>query len=769
MDGRRSALIVASDSYTDPGLQRLRAPATDAQALAGVLREPDIGGFEVRTLLNEPAHEVSLAVEEFFADRRPDDLLLLHFSCHGVKDEGGELYFAAANTRLRRLAATAVAAEFVNRRMGRSRSRRVVLLLDCCYAGAFERGMTARAGSGMDIEEQFGGRGRAVITASSAMEYAFEGDELADARDLAPSVFTSALVEGLETGEADRDQDGLVALDELYDYVYDRVRAVTPNQTPGKWTFGVQGELVIARRSRPVTTPAPLPPELQEAADSPFAGVRAGVVPELARLLRSRHAGLALAARRTLERLADDDSRATSAAALTALAAAPSPPPAPPQPVVEAAQSGQVVEAARPEPVVEASSSGPPAEAAPTQPADAPARSATAEAAEPVDAPPPAPEVAATPSRAGETQTPTAPVAEPSTAEPVATGSRAADPAGSQAKSAATGTAAGAPAGERPLQEAGTQPLQDAGTRPLQEAGRQPLQDAAERPLQEAGTRPHEEAGERPFQVAGERPLQVAGWLAIAGAVLMGFGLLLPYQWDSPLLDDQDTFALGIVLTAVLGLGAGIGTLLPATRRLVGPAMLLGVAAASTRGLVQLLTEQLRDSGGYGAGYGVEIAAHLVLLAGACVAGVALARSGEVQLRPPPRKLGLPQAIVLLGIAGTVALVVVDRRVLELGSAWYWEITPIWLTVLAFLVPAAAAVAAPRRFGTWLLVGWVGGAGAVFAEYYVWTTRQISEGDYDIGRSALLVFAVTLLGLLVAAVLHARGEQAPTVPPVGQR
>ena len=260
MDGSRSALIVASDDYSDPGLRRLRAPASDARALAGVLSDPEIGGFEVRTLLNQPAHEVNLAVEEFFADRRPDDLLLLHVSCHGVKDEGGELYFATANTRLRRLAATAVAAEFVNRRMSRSRSRRVVLLLDCCYAGAFERGMTARAGTGVGIEEQFGGRGRAVITASSAMEYAFEGDELADAAALAPSVFTSALVEGLETGEADRDQDGLVGLDELYDYVYDRVRAATPNQTPGKWTFGVQGELYIAHRARPVTTPEAAPP-----------------------------------------------------------------------------------------------------------------------------------------------------------------------------------------------------------------------------------------------------------------------------------------------------------------------------------------------------------------------------------------------------------------------------------------------------------------------------------------------------------------------------
>jgi uncharacterized caspase-like protein len=135
---------------------------------------------------------------------------------------------------LRRLGATGVSAEFVNRRMTRSRSRRVVLLLDCCYAGAFERGMTARAGSGVGIETQFGGRGRAVITASSAMEYAFEGDELTDSTEGRPSVFTNALVTGLETGDADRDQDGLIGLDELYDYVYDKVRTATPNQTPGK-------------------------------------------------------------------------------------------------------------------------------------------------------------------------------------------------------------------------------------------------------------------------------------------------------------------------------------------------------------------------------------------------------------------------------------------------------------------------------------------------------------------------------------------------------
>ena len=153
-EGARNALIVASSDYADPGLRQLQAPASDARALEAVLRDPGIGGFEVRTLLNGPNQEVTLAVEEFFADRQPDDLLLVHFSCHGIKDEDGELYFAMTNSMLRRLASTAVAANFVNQRMNRSRSRRVVLLLDCCYAGAFERGMMARAGRRMGIEGQ---------------------------------------------------------------------------------------------------------------------------------------------------------------------------------------------------------------------------------------------------------------------------------------------------------------------------------------------------------------------------------------------------------------------------------------------------------------------------------------------------------------------------------------------------------------------------------------------------------------------------------------
>ena len=270
--GSRTALIVANDSYDHEGLKQLQAPAADAEALAGVLGDRRIGGFDVRVVRNEPAHVIEVKIEDLFSESRSDDVLLLHFSCHGLKSDSGELFFAARNTRPDRLGSTAIPADFVQRCMRASRSRSIVLLLDCCYGGAFGQGVTVRAGGDVNVLDSFpggrlgGGRGRAVITASSAIEYAFEGDQLADEQSRRPSVFTSALVEGLATGDADRDQDGWVSLNELYEYVFDRVREQNPHQTPSR-DVEMEGEFYLARRSRPVTIPSPLPVELQQVVD----------------------------------------------------------------------------------------------------------------------------------------------------------------------------------------------------------------------------------------------------------------------------------------------------------------------------------------------------------------------------------------------------------------------------------------------------------------------------------------------------------------------
>src|SRR4051794_35143566 len=137
----RSALIVATSSYDDARLRRLRAPAQDADALAAVLRDPQNGGFEGDTLADPAEGGLRRRFSQFFSDRRHDDLLLVHLSCHGIKDEDGELYFAAADTEVAHLDATGVSSEWLRKRMDRCASRRIVLMLDCCHSGAFARGM----------------------------------------------------------------------------------------------------------------------------------------------------------------------------------------------------------------------------------------------------------------------------------------------------------------------------------------------------------------------------------------------------------------------------------------------------------------------------------------------------------------------------------------------------------------------------------------------------------------------------------------------------
>jgi TonB family protein len=314
------ALVVANSLYDDALLRQLVAPSQDAEALSEVLASPDICGFEVQKLIDEPSYRICEKIEAFFDERERDDLALLYFSGHGITDDDGLLYYAGSNTQHKRLRSTAVAATWVNEAMTLCRSRRQVLLLDCCHSGAFAR---AKSASAVNIGPQLAGRtpeegrGRFVLTASDSLQYSFEGDAVEGQGVY--SVFTRAVVEGLRTGAADLDNDGLITLDELYSYVHRRVREQTPQQSPRKWESDAEGNLVIGLNRRPV--PAALPEDLQAAIDSYVPEARLKAVERLDRLLRGKHRGIAIAAQETLQALSNDDSRRVSDAACQSLAA----------------------------------------------------------------------------------------------------------------------------------------------------------------------------------------------------------------------------------------------------------------------------------------------------------------------------------------------------------------------------------------------------------------------------------------------------------------
>jgi hypothetical protein len=364
VESTRAALVVAAYEFEDPRFQRLRSPARDVDALADVLADPAIGGFTVQSVVNQSNGVVQRELERFFSSRKPDDLLLVYFSCHGVKDSTGRLYFATSNTAFDLLRSTGVSASFVSEQMELTRSKRIVLLLDCCYSGAFLKGFQARGDDSVSVS-QLEGRGRAVITASRSTEYAFEADELA-AENAQPSVFTGAVVEGLSTGQADRNGDGVVTVDELYDFVYDHVRGKVAGQTPGRWV-NLEGELRVARNPRPPVRAVELPAELLRAVESDVALHRLGAVWQLGEWLDGGEPGQQMTAREVLERLTQDYDQRVRAAASSILAgptvAEPLPPPSP-EPAPEPEPALAAAAAAAPpavEPVIEPESPASPA------------------------------------------------------------------------------------------------------------------------------------------------------------------------------------------------------------------------------------------------------------------------------------------------------------------------------------------------------------------------------------------------------------------------
>ena len=260
----RFALVIATSEYDDTDLRKLVSPGHDAKALSSTLQNPNIGGFNLKVITNGTSSNICEEIEAFFSERKRDDVLLLYFSCHGFKDVDGRLYFASTNTRRKLLASTAVSANFVNEVMERSRSKRQVLVLDCCYSGAFAKGLRHKAGDkSIHTGERFEGKGRIVLTASDSMQYSFEED-IREGHD-EHSVFTSALVNGLETGKADIDRNGRISYHELYDYAFEQVRKETPLQNPGIWVFGVEGDVVIANNPNKNLDPTIL---IQEAIES---------------------------------------------------------------------------------------------------------------------------------------------------------------------------------------------------------------------------------------------------------------------------------------------------------------------------------------------------------------------------------------------------------------------------------------------------------------------------------------------------------------------
>lgn len=212
---QKFALLIAAHNGGE-GLPTLRYAGRDATRLADVL--VDVGGFHRADILSVVDGDADVVLDLFDElERRVKD----------AKAKGDEVvvvayYSGHAQSGALRLGDTTLQMSTMKARLEASSADVRMAFLDSCGAGEItrEKGATLAAPFVVKVDEELSAKGQVIIASSSADEVSQESD------DIQGSFFTHYLSSGLR-GDADRDKDGRVTLDEAYAYAYGRTVAAT--------------------------------------------------------------------------------------------------------------------------------------------------------------------------------------------------------------------------------------------------------------------------------------------------------------------------------------------------------------------------------------------------------------------------------------------------------------------------------------------------------------------------------------------------------------
>jgi len=230
------AVVIGINRYVDPRIPDLRYATADAKAFHDVLTDPALGRFRpenVTLLLDDDATErrIRSAIGTELPRRASaDHTVCIFFAGHGApvmnartrSSDGLEKYLLPHDALADDLRSSAIPMDDVQKFFDWIDTSQVIFFIDSCYSGVAGGRTFGSSDYGMratvtdEFLDQLGGEGRLVVTACATNEVALEKAELGH------GLFTYYLIEGLKGG-ADAGQDGLVTLDELYEYVYRNV------------------------------------------------------------------------------------------------------------------------------------------------------------------------------------------------------------------------------------------------------------------------------------------------------------------------------------------------------------------------------------------------------------------------------------------------------------------------------------------------------------------------------------------------------------------
>ena len=249
------AVVVGINTY--PGARNLKYAVNDARGFAAYLTE-QVGVPPEQVFLLTDAEATKARIESLLGTQlkrraAEDDSVIIFYAGHGAVEtdpsnpdgDGFEKYLLPHDARLDDLYASSISMNDIRTIFQRIRARRLIFIADTCYSGSAGGRTLLTAKSRANLSDRFldrisQGKGRVIITSSSANEISKEDDRLGH------GIFSYYLLEGLR-GKADQDTDGIITVDELFAYLSRTVPAASgQDQHPVK-KGEMEGELVIGR------------------------------------------------------------------------------------------------------------------------------------------------------------------------------------------------------------------------------------------------------------------------------------------------------------------------------------------------------------------------------------------------------------------------------------------------------------------------------------------------------------------------------------------
>lgn len=234
------AVVVGVASYDH--MPVLRYTDDDAYRFYAFLKSLEGGALpddQIRILVDEDASRDNImgTMNEIFGQAGPNDLVIFYFSGHGLNGSFLPIDFDGFNNK--------ISHEEIAKAFNKCQAKFKLCLADACHSGGL---FAMRSGEDDPVLSQYYSTlaksvaGTAIIMSSKADETSLES------QGLRQGVFSHFLIRGLK-GEADKNKDKVVTVEELYEFISANVRDYTGSrQSPViKGTYDPKMPLSVVR------------------------------------------------------------------------------------------------------------------------------------------------------------------------------------------------------------------------------------------------------------------------------------------------------------------------------------------------------------------------------------------------------------------------------------------------------------------------------------------------------------------------------------------